>query len=364
MKIKELIQSLEQLAPQAIAEDFDNVGLLTGSTDSEVLGILVTLDCLEEVIDECISLKYNTIVTFHPIIFKALKSITGKNYVEKTIIKAIQNNINIFAIHTNLDNIWQGVNERISQILQLNDTEILIPAEKKIYKLTTYVPITYTEKVKLALFNAGAGTIGNYEECSFSFQGKGSYKPLENSNPFTGNIGESHTEDEICINVTFEKHNKYDIIKALQSSHPYEEVAYEVVELQNIHQKQGMGKIGNISKPISENEFLQILKDKFKTKIIKHSSLLGKEISRIAVLGGSGSFAISAAIAKNADAFVTADVKYHEFFQAENKTLIADIGHYESEQYTKNLLFEFIQKKFPNIAIRISEINTNPINYF
>lgn len=364
MKIKELIDVLEQLAPKATAEDFDNVGLLTGNIDSEISGILVTLDCLESVVDECILLKYNTIVTFHPIILKGLKSIIGKNYIEKAIIKAIQNHINIFAIHTNLDNAWQGVNEKIAQILELQQTKILIPKEKSIFKLTTYIPNEHVENVKTALFDAGAGAIGNYAECSFSFQGKGSFKPLESSNPFVGNIDERHYENETCFNITFEKHNKSKIIKALQSSHPYEEVAYEIMETQNTHQKQGMGKIGNLSKPISEQDFLHSLKENFFAKGIRHSALLGKNINKVAVLGGSGNFAIAAAIAQNADILITADIKYHEFFQAENKIVIADIGHYESEQFTKNLLFEYIQKKIPNIALRISEINTNPINYF
>jgi len=363
MKVQDLINELEKLAPQSIAEEFDNVGLLCGDFNAEVSGILITLDCLEEVVDECIALKFNTIVTFHPIIFKGLKSITGKNYVEKMILKAIKNNINIYAIHTNLDNVNEGVNHKICEVLGLKNQKILIPQENSIYKLITYVPIKYSEKLRNALFEAGAGAIGNYTECSFSFTGHGTFKGNEKTNPFVGNKNERHTENEECLQVIFEKFQQKKILNALFEAHPYEEVAYEILKTENHNQTKGMGRYGNLENEMEEIEFLQFVREKFHAKGIRHSKFLNKKIKSVAVLGGSGSFAIQCAKNVSADILLTADLKYHDFFQAENTILLADIGHYESEQFTKKLLFDYITKKFPNFAIRISSINTNPINY-
>ncbi|PHS64671.1 MAG: Nif3-like dinuclear metal center hexameric protein [Flavobacterium sp.] len=364
MKIKEVFHLLENLAPLAYSEDFDNTGLLVGSYNTEVSGILVTLDTLEDVVDEAIANNCNLIVSFHPIIFSGLKKLTGKNYVERVVIKAIQNNIAIFSMHTALDNSWNGVNAMICEKLGLINRKILIPKKETIKKLTTYVPTENAKKVRNALFEAGAGNIGNYSNCSFNTEGKGSFKGGQNSKPVIGKIGELRFENETQISVTFHKHAESSILHAMFESHPYEEVAYEINTLENTNQHLGMGMIAELEIPISEKEFLKYLKITMKTDCIRHSKLLKKSIKKIAILGGSGSFAINAAKQAGADVFITADCKYHDFFNAENDLLLADIGHYESEQYTKELLVAFLSKKISTFAVVLSQTNTNPITYF
>ncbi len=364
MKIKEVISILEELAPLSYSEDFDNTGLLVGNRNTEVSGILVTLDTLESIVDEAIQNKCNLIVSFHPIVFSGLKKITGKTYIERVIIKAIQNNIAIFAIHTALDNCWNGVNAMLCEKLSLINRRILLPKNNTIQKLSTYVPVKNAEKVRKALFKAGAGQLGNYSNCSFNTEGLGSFMGNESSNPVIGKKGEISFEKEIQIGVTFHKHVQSSVLKALFSSHPYEEIAYEVTTLENRNQKIGLGMIGELEKPIPEKDFLLFLKNTMKTRCIRHSKLMGRPIKKIAVLGGSGSFAIEAAKQVGADTFITADLKYHDFFKAESNILLADIGHYESEQFTKDLLVSFLNKKISNFAIVLSKINTNPITYF
>jgi len=364
MKIKEIISLLEELAPLSYSEDFDNTGLLVGDKNETVSGILVTLDTLESVVDEAIANNCNLIVSFHPIVFSGLKKITGRNYVERVVIKAIKNNIAIFSMHTALDNSWNGVNAMICEKLNLQKRRILIPKNDTIQKLFTYVPIESVEKVREALFNAGAGNIGNYSNCSFNIDGMGSYKGNEDSNPVIGEKGEVRFEKEVQIGVTFQKHVQSSVLKALFKSHPYEEVAYEVTTLENTNQQIGMGMIGEFETPMSEVAFLKYLKETMNTKCVRHSNLNSKTISKVAVLGGSGSFAINAAKQAGADVFVTSDLKYHDFFKAENNILLADIGHYESEQYTKELLVSFLNKKISTFAVVLSQIDTNPITYF
>ena len=364
MIIQEVINHLEALAPLAYAENFDNVGLLVGNKNNKVTGILVTLDTLETVVEEAIDCKCNLIVSFHPIIFKGIKSLTEKNYVECTVIKAIKNDIAIYAIHTALDNALQGVNDKICDQLGLVNKQILIPQSGTIKKLTTYIPKNNENEVREALFTAGAGAIGNYDHCSFNIDGVGTFNGNENSNPTVGIKGETQYENETKLTVIFKKHLEAQILRALFKSHPYEEIAYEVIPLENKNQDIGIGMIGELEKEMDETSFLRYLKNTMKTPCIRHSSFLNKKIKKIAVLGGSGSFAINAAKGAGADAFVTADLKYHDFFTAENNILLADIGHYESEQYTKNLLVEYLTKKIPNFAIILSKTNTNPVKYF
>ncbi len=363
MKVKEVTDILETLAPLAYAEDFDNVGLLVGNSEANVTGILVTLDTLEVVVDEAIANNCNLIVSFHPIIFVGLKKLTGSNYVEKTVMKALQNNIHIYSMHTALDNCSNGVNAKICEVLGLTNTKILIPQKGTIKKLTTYAPTGDVNAVKTSLFDAGAGSIGNYKNCSFISNGIGSYLPQENANPKNGKIGELHHENETQINVTFAKANQTKILQALYKSHPYEEVAYEITTLENTNQNIGMGMIGEIQQPMAEELFLKSVKTKMNIEHIRHTELLGKKVKKVAVLGGSGAFAIKIAISSGADVFITSDIKYHQFYEAESKLIVADIGHYESEQFTKNLIVDYLTKKIPNFAIRLSESKTNPIKY-
>ncbi len=371
MIVQDVINCLENFAPTTYAEDFDNVGLLVGNNQELVTGVLVTLDTTEAVIEEAIAKNCNLIVSFHPIIFKGLKKITGKNYVERVVIKAIQHNIAIFAIHTALDNAFHGVNDMICEKLNLKNRQILIPQSETIKKLTTYAPHAEASKVRQALFAAGAGNIGNYSNCSFNMEGIGTYQGNELTNPTKGKKLKDHSEPETQISVIFPKHLEASILKALFTAHSYEEVAYEITNITNTNQEIGMGMIGNLDQPMAESDFLNYLKTEMQTNTIRHSSFLNKPIQKIAVLGGSGSFAISAAKRAGADIFITADLKYHDFFQAENSLILADIGHYESEQFTKNLLVAYLTKKITNFApafpvgkLILSETNTNPVKYY
>lgn len=364
MIVQDVINHLEALAPLAYAEDFDNVGLLVGNKNEKITGVLVTLDTLETVVDEAIEKNCNLIVSFHPIIFKGLKRLTGKTYVERVVLKAIKHNIAIYAIHTALDNALLGVNDKICNQLELTNKRILIPQSETIKKLTTYVPKNEAEQLRTALFETGAGSIGNYDNCSFNVDGLGTYKGNENANPSLGEKGVLHKEAETKITITYAKHLESKILKALFKTHSYEEVAYEITTLENKNQNIGMGMIGELEKPMEAQHFLNHVKTKMNTECIRHSKLTNKPIKNVAVLGGSGSFAIQAAKASGADAFITADLKYHDFFTAENHILLADIGHYESEQFTKNLLVAYLTKKITNFAVVLSNTNTNPVKYF
>lgn len=364
MIVQDVINHIEALSPLAYAEDFDNVGLLVGNKNSKLTGVLVTLDTLETVIDEAIKTNCNLIVSFHPIIFKGLKKLTGKTYVERVVIKALKNDIAIYAIHTALDNSILGVNNMICEKLDLLNRKILMPQPQTIKKLVTYVPKNEAETLRMALFEAGAGSIGNYSNCSFNTEGTGTYKGNEDSNPTKGKKGETHEEIETQISVTFPKHLESKILKVLFKTHSYEEVAYEITRIENTNQHIGMGMIGELKQEMPETDFLKFLKTNMKTECIRHSKLLNKKIKKVAVLGGSGSFAIAAAKAAQADIFITADLKYHDFFLAENQIVLADIGHYESEQFTKNLLVAYLTKKITNFAIVLSRTNTNPVKYF
>lgn len=364
MKVKDVIQILEELAPQSYAEDFDNTGLLVGDRDQEITGVLVTLDTLESVVDEAISKNCNLIISFHPIIFSGLKKITGANYVQRVVLKAIENKIAIFAIHTALDNAWNGVNAKICETLNLSNRKVLTPQKRTIKKLITFAPISEADAIREALFSAGAGEIGNYSNCSFIQEGTGSFLGNNDSNPSIGKRGETHFEEEVQIGVTFQRHLEGKILSTLFETNSYEEVAYEITTLENTNQQIGMGMIGELVSEMQQTDFLVFLKKIMKTNCVRHSEITSKTIKKVAVLGGSGSFAIDAAKRAGADAFVTADLKYHDFFKAENDILLADIGHYESEQFTKELLHSFLNKKIINFAVVLAQTNTNPINYF
>lgn len=363
MIIRDIANYIEEIAPLNYAEDFDNVGLLVGNYNTKISGVLVTLDTLEATIDEAIAKDCNLIVSFHPIIFSGLKKLNGNSYVERVVLKAIKNDIAIYATHTALDNSKVGVSAKMAEVLGLINTKVLIPKKGIIKKLTTYVPIKNANALKSALFTAGAGNIGNYDNCSFSVSGEGTFRGNNDSTPVLGKKGELTTIDEIKLTVTFERKKEGNILKALQVNHPYEEVAYEIITTENVHQNIGMGMIGELPKEMDEKEFLIHLKKTMQTDCVRHSDFINKKVKKVAVLGGSGSFAISNAKKAGADAYVSADFKYHEFFKAENSILLADIGHYESEQFTKNLLVDYLTKKFSNFAIILSEISTNPIHY-
>lgn len=364
MKIKEIAQFLESIAPLSLQENYDNAGLIVGNMESECSGIITSLDVTEEVVKEAMAKKCNLVVGHHPIIFKGLKKINGKNYVERTIIAAIKNDIAIYAIHTNLDNVLEGVNHKIAEKLKLQNCKVLLPKDGTLEKLVTFAPVKNAEKIRSALFDAGAGSIGNYDQCSYNVEGSGTFRALEGSDPFVGEIGKRHQENEIRIEVVFPATQEQKIVKALKESHPYEEVAYYLQPLKNTQDNVGSGLIGELPVPIAENELLTILKSAFHLQVIRHTPFLDKPVHKIAVCGGSGSFLLSTAIAAGAQVYITGDIKYHEFFDADERLLLADIGHYESEQFTIELLTEFLQKKFTNFAVLKTEINTNPVKYF
>jgi len=364
MKIKDIINELEQFAPLTLQESYDNAGLLIGDAGNDCTGALITLDVTENVLEETISKKFNLIISHHPLIFGGLKKITGTNATERITMKAIRNDIAIYAIHTNLDNIIGGVNAMICEKIGLKQVKPLVPGQKQLRKLITYCPVDQADKVRSAIFEAGAGHIGNYDSCSFNSEGTGTFKALEGANPFVGQLNELHRESEIRIESIFPFYLENKIVQALLSAHPYEEVAYDIYTLENKNLQTGAGMKGILEHPLPKMAFLQLLKEQFKTGTIRYSDFKDKPIRSVAVCGGAGSFLIQKALSAGVDAFITGDIKYHDFFIPEGRILLADIGHYESEQYTKELLFNQITKIFPTFAVRIAEHNTNSVHYF
>ena len=363
MKLKEVVSFLESVAPLAYQEDYDNAGLIIGNPEKELSGVLITVDVLEEVVDEAIEKKANLILSHHPIMMSGVKKFTGKNFTERIILKAIKNDIAIYAAHTNLDSIWGGVSSRIADKLELKNQKILAPVSNQLMKLVYFVPTDHAGETRNAVFDAGAGQIGNYDMCSYNTNGEGSFRAGEDATPFVGNKGEIHFEREIRVETIFPKHLKNKIISALIKSHPYEEVAYDIYPLENTFDRVGYGVIGDLETEMDELRFLKSLKEIFSAQCVRYTKTLNKPIKRVAVCGGSGSFLLSNAMKEKADVFVSGDFKYHQFFDAEGQIIIADIGHFESEQITKELFYELLIKKFPKFAVRLTEVNSNPINY-
>ena len=363
MTIGEITTYLESVAPPSFQESYDNAGLIIGDPETVISSVLISLDITEAVIDEAIETGCELIIAHHPILFKGIKRLNGNSYVERCVIKAIKNDIAIYAAHTNLDSVMGGVNSKICEKIGLTNLNILDPVKEQLLKLVTFVPDDHLEKVREALFDAGAGTIGKYDRCSFGSEGTGTFRGGDEANPYVGAIGEFHFEKETRIEMIIPRHLKNNIINTLLKTHPYEEVAYDIYPLENIFREVGAGMIGELPGGEHEIDFLTRLLQVFGCKSIRHTYLLGKPIRKVAVCGGSGSFLLGAAIKAGADIFITADMKYHDFFDAEEKIIIADIGHYESEQFTKELFYEILIKKFPNFALRLSEVKTNPVLY-
>lgn len=363
MKISAIISYLETLAHPSLQEHYDNAGLITGNETWDCTGIICSLDATEEVVKEAIDKRCNLIVAHHPVIFGGLKKINGKNYVEQTVITAIKNDIAVYAIHTNLDNVLSGVNGKIASMLGLQNQLVLSEKEGTLKKLFTFVPVAKAEQVRDAIFEAGGGYIGNYSECSFNAEGTGTFKAGHQADPYVGEPGKRHYEKEVKLEVIFPAYLENKLVYTLKAAHPYEEVAYDVVFLSNTHSGIGAGIIGNMADAMDEKQFLQLLKSTFGTPVIRHTILTGRPVKKVAICGGAGSFLISKALASGADAYVTADMKYHEFFDANGRMLIADIGHYESEQFTIALLQEVLAKKFPTFAVLKTGVITNPVHY-
>ncbi len=363
MKIKDITDHLESIAPLSYQESYDNSGLIVGDKNTTVKKALITLDATEEVIDEAIREKCELVIAHHPIIFSGLKKLNGRNYVERVVIKAIKNNIAIYAIHTNYDNVLTGVNAEICRRLNILNPKILSPKTQLLRKLYTFIPVEHHERVSKAIFEAGAGNIGNYSETGFNVRGTGTFRGNENSTPALGEKGILIKADEIRFETIFPANLEFNIISTLLKVHPYEEVAYDIVSVENSYSMVGSGMIGELKKPMDALTFLKSVKRNLKTGCIRYTQLLGKPIQKVAVCGGAGSFLLSQAIAAEADILITADFKYHDFFDADGKIVVADVGHFESEQFTKDLIAEQLLEKFPTFAARISKINTNPIKY-
>ncbi|HEY0610800.1 MAG TPA: Nif3-like dinuclear metal center hexameric protein [Chitinophaga sp.] len=363
MKIKDVINAIESFAPLQYQESYDNAGLLFGSPGWELSNVLLTLDATEEVIDEAIARNCNLVVAHHPIVFGGLKKITGSNYVERVAIKAIKHDIAVYAAHTNLDNVRNGVCGMMAQRLGLEQCRVLAPKKELLKKLYTFVPHAEAEKVRTALFAAGAGHIGNYNECSFNAEGSGTFRAGEGTDPFVGQQGQRHTEPETKLEVIFPMYLEQRVVQALLDNHPYEEVAYDIIRLDNAYQQAGSGLIGILTEPMEEVAFLQLVKERFQTGCVRYTPLRGRPVKKVALCGGAGSFLLKRAIAAGADAYISADFKYHEFFDAENQLIIADVGHFESEQFTVDLFYNILTEKFRNFAPLKSAIRTNPVNY-
>lgn len=365
MKVKDITSIIEAYAPPAYQESYDNCGIQVGDKNDDVTGVLITLDVTEAIIEEAISRGCNMIVAHHPLIFSGLKRLTGANYVERIVRLAIKNDICIYAAHTNMDNVYNGVNAKIAQKLGLTNVSILAPKDNLLYKLCTYAPLADADRVREALFAAGAGHISQYSECSFSSDGVGTFRGATGTNPTIGVAGgEREQVHETKIEVILSIHQRQAVLQSLKENHPYEEVAYELIALTNTATDIGAGMVGLMPAPMTETDALQHIKDKMQTACIRHTQLLGRPVSKIAVCGGSGSFLLRNAISAGADMFITADYKYHQFFDAEQKIVIADIGHYESEQYTSEIFHAILTKKLPNFAILLSNLSTNPVKYF
>lgn len=364
MKIKEIIHSLEELAPFYLQEDYDNAGLIIGHPDWETDGCLICVDINEAVLDEAVRMHFRLVVSHHPVIFKGLARLTGQTMTERIVARAIREEVAVISMHTNLDNSIEGVNRILAEKLGLTDLAILRKTRGLLKKLVTFCPYEFAGKVREAIFNAGAGHIGEYDRCSFNADGTGTFRAGDKASPFVGKIGEFHTEKETRIETIFPAYRQRSIIRALLDSHPYEEVAYDIYPLENESDRTGAGMIGNLKQKMTELQFLMLLKDVLNIPCIRHSPLLGKKVGKVAVCGGSGSFLLGDAIQQKADFFVSSDFKYHQFFDADGRIVIADTGHFESEQFTCDLLADYLKKKFPTFAILISETPVSPVNYF
>lgn len=363
MTVNDITKAIEEVAPLPLQEAYDNAGLQVGDRNMTVTSALICLDITEGVLNEAIAMGANLVISHHPLIFSGLKSITGKNYIERIVLAAIKHDIALYAAHTNLDSAVNGVNFKLAQIIGLQQIRILQPKEKMLLKLVTFVPEEAAEKVKTALFSAGAGEIGNYEACSYTLSGQGSFTPKTGSNPYLGKIGVPHTGKEIRIEVVLSRLVRQAVEQALIAAHPYEEPAYDLIALENRWNDAGLGVYGVLPEPVDELSFIRYVSKQLQAPHVRYTSLRQKPISTVAICGGSGASLIAAAKNAGADIFITGEIKYHDFFGHEEQLILAEYGHYETEQCTKEVFCDIIMKKFPTFAVHYTKEKTNPINY-
>lgn len=361
--LKEIANCFEAMAPLSHQESYDNSGIQLGEPDKQIDSALVTLDLNEQVAEEAIRLGVDLIVTHHPLIFKPLKQISGATPTERMVIGCLRHDIAVYACHTNLDASPQGVSHYLARKLGITNGTLLEPRQGLFTKLVVYIPAHAFPKVREALFQAGAGTMGDYEQCGFSAHGLGSFLPGKETHPYVGTPEQFHEEPEVRFETLFPSRLKKRVVEALMASHPYEEPAFDLFPLLNASNDAGFGWVGNLPEPLSAGHFLEKLKEKLACGALRYSTPPSRPIQKVAICGGSGSDLLGLAIAAGADAFVTADLKYHAFQAAEGALLLVDAGHYETEQFTKELFYDVLTKKFNNFAVHISKVKTNPINY-
>jgi dinuclear metal center YbgI/SA1388 family protein len=363
MKLKDLCYYLDSAVPLSFQEDYDNSGLQVGLPEREITSAIITIDVTEEVLNEAISEKCDIIISHHPLIFNGIKKITGRTFTERIINKAVKHDIAIYSSHTNLDIFNTGVSRKMAEKLALREIKVLSPLKNRLLKLVTYIPESHLKIVSEAIFEAGAGVTGNYDRCAFTTTGTGSFRGNEFSRPFVGEAGKMHFEKEIRFETVLFSHLKERVIRTLLEIHPYEEVAYDIYMLDNDNGEVGLGCVGQLSDPIGAGDFLNLVASVFESKGLRYSKPVSESVRKVALCGGSGISLLNVAVASGADVFITADIKYHNFFDADNKILLVDVGHFESEKFSTEILYDLIIKKFPKFAVRFSETNTNPINY-
>jgi len=364
MKLVDIINAFDEIAPFSIQENYDNSGIQCGHPTREVTRGLVCIDVTESIVDEALDKDCDVIISHHPLIFGGIKSLTGNDHVERSLIKAVKNDIAIVSVHTNLDAVWMGVNQKLASRFELKGLKLIDPRGGQLRKLVTFCPESHAPNVREAIFDAGAGQIGDYDCCSFNTNGFGSFRAGDKANPFVGKIGKIHLEKEVRIETIFPVWLQSRVIEAMKKSHPYEEVAYDIYNLENKFEKVGIGMIGELNNPLEEESFLNLVKEKLGLKVLRHSEFTGKQIKKVAVCGGSGSFLRHKSMAAGADALITADIRYHDFFDAQGKMLMVDAGHYETEQFTTEILYDILSEKFTNFALLISDRSTNPVRYY
>lgn len=364
MLIKEIIHHLQELAPLARQEDYDNSGLQVGRVDVDCSGALVCVDVTPAVVNEAIALGCNLIISHHPLIFKPLKHITGSSLTEQSVMIALSNNVTVYSAHTCLDNAPKGVSWKMAHMLGLEQVSVLQPQTNRMLKLSVFVPPTHADKLCESLFEAGAGHIGSYEHCVFRSQGCGSWRPLDGADPCIGTVGEVSSQPEVRLDMMLPVWKREAVEQALLAVHPYERPAYEFVAVRNSEPDAGSGAIGVLPEPMTAAQLALKIKDTFGSPVIR-CSLMAPEsmVQKVALCGGSGASLISHAIAAGADVYLTSDTKYHDFVDYGKRILLVDIGHHESEQCTKSIFYHLIREIFPNFAVRYSQQDINPIKY-
>ena len=364
MKIKEVIQFLEQKFPLHWQEDFDNCGVQCGDKERELTGIVVCFDMSEAVIDEALAQGSNMVISHHPIIYKhGLKKIEPTNRVGKIIYKALENKILLYSMHTNIDSGKAGGNVLFAKKLELQNLSVLVPKENQFCKLVVFVPAENSALLKEAMFKIGCGNIGNYSHCSYSCEGIGSFKPLTGVNPHIGKHNRLERVDEERIEMIFPKNIKRQVIETLYGHHPYEEPAFDIITLENQNREVGLGRIGLLPTSMLAKDFILYIKEKLNLDFVKFSGNRDAEIKKVAVCGGGGASFISEALTAGVNAYITGDLKYHDFFIPENKMLLIDIGHFEGEHFIREIITSLLQENFNTFATHFTEVEIPVIHH-